>query len=35
MNVFDMKQVGEFFSDLIDTKQLDVVSMPLVGFEFL
>lgn len=33
--VFDIQQVGQFFTELIDTKALDVISLPMVGFEFL
>lgn len=31
----DLTLVGEFFSDLIETQQLDLAALPVVGFDFL
>mmetsp|Transcript_393 Transcript_393/g.551 ORF Transcript_393/g.551 Transcript_393/m.551 type:complete len:185 (-) Transcript_393:6462-7016(-) len=31
----DLQLVGEFFSELISTKMLDLAALPIVGFEFL
>lgn len=31
----NLEEVGEFYSDLIKSGQLDVQTLPLVGFEFL
>jgi hypothetical protein len=33
--IMNLEEVGEFYSDLIKTGQLDVVTLPMVGFEFL
>lgn len=33
--VLDLEEVGEFFSELINTKSLNLEALPVVGFEFL
>ncbi len=33
--VLDLNEVGEFFSELLLNKSLDVMTLPLAGFEFL
>lgn len=33
--IMNLEEVGEFYSDLIKSGQLDVQTLPLVGFEFL
>jgi len=31
----NLEEVGEFYSELIASKQLDVETLPMVGFDFL
>ena len=33
--VLDLQEVGEFFSELINTNELNLAELPNVGFEFL
>lgn len=33
--MLDLQEVGEFFSELINTKELNLQELPVVGFEFL
>ena len=33
--ILDLNEVGEYFSELITEKQLDVETLPVAGFEFL
>jgi hypothetical protein len=35
ITVVDLVEVGEFFSELLINKNLDVETLPAVGFEFL
>ena len=35
VSVLDLDEVGEFFSELIKNKSLDLAALPVVGFEFL
>ena len=34
-SVLNLEEVGQFYSDLISSGDLDTKTMPLVGFEFL
>ena len=34
-SVLDLDEVGEFFSELIQSNRLDLKMLPLVGFDFL
>ena len=34
-SVLDLEEVGEFFSELINNKSLNLSLLPVVGFEFL
>ena len=33
--MLDLDEVGEFFSELINNKSLNLAALPVVGFEFL
>ncbi len=33
--VLDLEEAGDFFSELINTKSLNLVDLPVVGFDFL
>ena len=35
VSVLDLEEVGEFFSELIKSKSLNLAALPAVGFEFL
>ena len=35
MVILDLNEVGEYFSELLTQKQLDVETLPVAGFEFL
>jgi hypothetical protein len=34
-SILDLNEVGEFFSDKMKSKELDLRTLPIVGFEFL
>lgn len=33
--ILDLNEVGEYFTELIINKSIDVETLPLVGFEFI
>ena len=35
VSVLDLEEVGQFFSELISTKRLNLSVLPVVGFQFL
>ena len=34
-SILDLNEVGEFFTEKMKSKELDIKTLPLVGFDFL